>query len=73
MIFFRIFYFKFCVSGKAFSYEKSLKEHKYMHDEERRFGCDQCPKRFRQKACLFMHMKVHKEAKDYICTSCGKG
>lgn len=44
-----------------------------MHDEERRFGCDLCSKRFRQKTSLLMHLKVHKDARDYICTSCGKG
>lgn len=60
-------------TGKAFSYDKSLKEHKYMHESEKHFKCNVCGKTFRQKASLQIHSKVHKETKDYICQSCGKG
>ncbi|KAL8617115.1 hypothetical protein ACOMHN_014285 [Nucella lapillus] len=61
------------ICGRSFSYEKSLKEHKYMHQDGKQFECPVCHKKFRQSSGVAIHMKIHQERKDYVCSSCGKG
>ncbi|KAH3818723.1 zinc finger protein 181-like [Dreissena polymorpha] len=60
--------------GKAFSYNSSLREHKNLHDsEQKKHECEICKKTFAQRTGLHMHLKTHKNTRDYICQICGKG
>ena len=40
---------------------------------EKKFRCNECPKKYTKEAALMQHKKVHKgTAKKYVCSLCGK-
>lgn len=49
----------------------ALDRHKKLHDKTRRFVCDMCKYRFKDKIGLQQHLKkVHSDVKLYECSSC---
>ena len=67
-------YLQYVVSGQVCASESSLKRHKLEHEDlENRFTCEVCSKQFKHLSNLRLHMKIHQEKREHICTACGKG
>lgn len=57
--------------GKRFSNTKSLREHVSSHmSEARKYQCDICKKRFRNKSSWTLHKYVHGGERPYKCDVC---
>nr|XP_032528381.1 zinc finger protein 879-like [Danaus plexippus plexippus] len=60
------------VCGRMFQSHALLKDHRWVHTNERPFACE-CGKRFRMKQRLVAHRRVHRQTRHYTCALCGKG
>ncbi|XP_047040078.1 zinc finger protein 62 homolog [Helicoverpa zea] len=61
------------VCGRMFQSFALLKDHTYIHTDERPFKCEICSKSFRMKQRLVAHRRVHSEVRaSYVCKLCGK-
>lgn len=43
-----------------------------VHQNERRFECKICNKRFFYKTALDYHVRRHENKRDFVCTECDK-
>uniref|UniRef100_A0A8C0INZ6 C2H2-type domain-containing protein n=1 Tax=Chelonoidis abingdonii TaxID=106734 RepID=A0A8C0INZ6_CHEAB len=60
-------------SKRSFSSSSALDLHQKTHSDEKRYGCAECGKSYRQNSHLrSKHLRTHKEEKPYSCTDCGK-
>ncbi|XP_023227442.1 zinc finger protein 337-like [Centruroides sculpturatus] len=60
------------ICGAAFHAFATLKEHNaYVHSEVRNFTCEQCGKGFKGRSGLKRHMRIHSDARPYVC-HCGQ-
>ncbi|XP_061396130.1 transcription factor grauzone-like [Musca vetustissima] len=66
-------YFNCKICGKAMTTRICLISHMKMHDEKK-FACDQCPKKFVEKYKLTVHKLTHlpESEKKFPCNECGK-
>ncbi|XP_033725039.1 uncharacterized protein LOC117315018 [Pecten maximus] len=42
-------------------------------EEERKFSCETCEKKFRFESSLKIHVQTHTDTKSFLCDLCGKG
>lgn len=47
-------------------------QHRLIHRGERRYGCDECDKRFYRADALKNHQRIHTGEKPFACTKCPK-
>ncbi|XP_013777580.2 zinc finger and BTB domain-containing protein 24-like [Limulus polyphemus] len=60
------------VCGAAFHAFATLKEHNaYVHSDARDYVCEQCGKGFKGRSGLKRHMRIHSDARPYLCY-CGQ-
>lgn len=65
--------FKCPICLKEFRRKKNLREHEITcHQEVPRLACDHCPKRFKAKTKLKIHLATHTEEPSLACRTCGK-
>ena len=63
---------KYC--EKRFARPGDLKQHTYIHTNERNLLCSVCSKVFHRQQNLNKHMKIHSsDGKHLPCLQCGKG
>lgn len=60
------------ICDSAFCTENLLKQHGFVHSDERNYTCELCNKKFRYKSTLRKHMFVHTGEKSHICDICGE-
>ncbi|XP_013774646.1 zinc finger protein 721-like isoform X2 [Limulus polyphemus] len=66
----RRFVCEFC--GASFHAFATLKEHNaYVHSDVRDYVCEQCGKGFKGRSGLKRHMRIHSDARPYLCF-CGQ-
>lgn len=56
--------------GKTFPTTNQLNSHKVSHVNEPQHKCPQCPKSFKNRRRMLVHLEVH-SAEKYICPECG--
>lgn len=56
--------------GKKFHYESILKQHMYIHTDERPYKCKVCCKGFNSKYTLNNHSYIHTDTKPFNCEFC---
>ena len=58
--------------GKKFKTHEVRKRHEDVHNDVKENQCQLCPKLFREKFQLALHMKRHNGVKDHLCVTCGR-
>lgn len=58
--------------GKAFSRDKTLRQHLLYHDNKRDVECEICGFRAINMPKLKRHLKSHSKQRDYSCSICNK-
>ena len=57
--------------GKTVS-TKNFSRHQKSHDNEKKFDCYQCSKKFNTKGHLVEHLQIHRKPVDIKCELCSK-
>ncbi|XP_064085707.1 gastrula zinc finger protein XlCGF26.1-like isoform X1 [Macrobrachium nipponense] len=60
------------VQSKDKSSSTATLTHTESFDNDKRFACDTCGKKFTEKYNLVVHFRIHTGEKDYACNVCGK-
>jgi len=60
------------ICGKAFSRDKTLRQHLIYHYNERKISCEICGFKTINGAKLRRHLKTHTGVRNYSCSICGK-
>lgn len=60
------------ICGKCFLTGSVYYQHRLIHKGERRYGCDECEKRFFRADALKNHKRIHTGEKPFQCFSCPK-
>lgn len=60
------------ICGKAFSRDKTLRQHLLYHYNERNIVCEICGFKAINRPKMARHMKTHTGQRDYSCNICGK-
>lgn len=66
--------FNCCHCGRGFITKAACIHHEKLHTEppNRQYPCEICNKFFVSKSYLNVHLKIHKNIRDFICTVCEK-
>jgi KRAB domain-containing zinc finger protein len=56
---FHLGYIRCPVCLRSFATMKNLKEHYSVHEDARRFTCEQCGKKFRERIYMVLHKQKH--------------
>ena len=59
------------ICNRQFGYQHKLAAHKKLHLADRAFACTECDRRFKDRAGLTCHMRMHGE-KPELCSDCGR-
>uniref|UniRef100_A0A3Q1EQJ6 C2H2-type domain-containing protein n=1 Tax=Acanthochromis polyacanthus TaxID=80966 RepID=A0A3Q1EQJ6_9TELE len=59
-------------SNQLLSSNSLVAESPHKEESDKRFSCETCGKRFRERAKLTIHMRTHTGEKPFSCERCGK-